>query len=106
MPDKIISYIGFAIRARKIKMGVNACNTIKGGVGLFVLCHTAQKNTVKEAISLAKKHGVKIVLSKTYLLEDVVHKENCKLVAILDRQLSKAILNNLNEHFVIWEADI
>ena len=107
MPEKIISYIGFAIRARKVKLGVNAAGTAKQGmIKLIVLCHTASENTVKEAISIAKKHHAKIVLSKTYSVEDIVYKQNCKLVAILDKGLAKAISDNLNEHFVILEADI
>ena len=104
MQDKIVSYIGFAVKARKVKLGVNAIDTVKSGVCLLVVCASAAKNTQKEAVSFAKKFNCKLVISKTYLLEDIVHKENCKLMAILDRQLAKAILNNLNEHFVISEA--
>jgi len=106
MPEKIISYIGFALRARKVKLGVNAAETAKiGAIKLLVLCSTASENTVKDAKSLAKKHGAKIVLSRQIPVEEIVHKENCKLIALLDGQLSKAILNNLNEHFVILEAE-
>ena len=104
MQDKIISYIGFAVKARKVKMGVNAVDTVKKGVHLLVLCASAAQNTQKEATSFAKRFNCKIVLCKTYLLENIVHKENCKLIAITDRQFANAILNNLNEHFVILEA--
>ncbi len=104
MPDKILSYIGFALKARKVKMGVNACNTIKGRVPVFILCKSASPNTQKDAIALAKKHGSKIILSINSL-ENIVGKQNCQLIAITDNQLSKAILNNLNEHFVILEAE-
>ena len=107
MPEKIISYIGFAIRARKVKLGVNAAQTAKQGmIKLIVLCHTASENTVKETISLAKKHHSKIVVSKTHLVEDIVCKSNCKLIALLDKGLAKAVLDNLNENFVILEAEI
>ena len=107
MPEKIVSYIGFAIRARKVKLGVNAADSAKvGTIKLLVLCSTAAKNTVKEAVSLSKKHGAKIVLSKLFTVEEITHKEKCKLIAVLDKELSGAILNNLNEHFVILEADI
>ena len=104
--DKIVSYVGFAIRARKAKLGVNAAATVKKGIYVFILCHTAQKNTVKEVVSMAKKHDAKIVLSKYYTVEQMTGKENCKTIAVLDKELSKAIYNNLNEHFVILEAEI
>ena len=104
MADKILSYIGFAIRARNVKMGVNSCETLKGRVPLFILCKSASLNTQKDAISLAKKHNSKIVVSVNPL-EEIVCKQNCKLIAITNNELAKAILNNLNEHFVILEAE-
>lgn len=103
--EKIISYIGFAIRARKVKLGVNAALTAKPhSIKLIVLCHTASENTVKDAIGIAKKHHAKIVLSKASKVEDIVCKNNCKLIAVLDVGLAKAITDNLNENFVILEA--
>lgn len=106
MTEKIVSYLGFALRARKVKLGVNSAQSVKNGIYLIILCHTASPNTVKEAHSLAKKHHAKIVVSTYYTVETLTNKENCKLIAVCDRQFSTAILNNLNEHFVISEADI
>ena len=104
-PEKIVSYIGFALRARKIKAGVNAIGTVKRGIYLLIMGESAAPNTKKEALSLAARHHAKIVVTKDILLADIVGKENCKLVALTDRNLSRAILDNLNEHFVILEAN-
>ena len=106
MTEKILTYIGFALRARKITLGVNSITAERKRVYLLILCDSASENTKKDAASLARKFHAKLVVSKDYLLEEIVHKENCKLVALLDRELSKEILNHLNEHFVLAEADI
>lgn len=98
--SKIETYIGFAIKSQKIRSGVNAIGTVKSGISLLVLCSSASDNCVKEAQKLARKHGARIVRSKK-LIEDIVGKENCKLVAILDENLAKGILDNLDDNFSI-----
>ena len=97
--SKILTFIGFSIRARKVRSGVNAIKTLKGGVPLLILCHTASDNTLKDAVKLSKKLSARLVISKTYKIEDVIKKEHCKLIAIQDNSLAKAILDNLDCHF-------
>lgn len=97
--DKIYTFIGFAIRSGKYRAGVNAVNLQRGKIPLILLCDSASQNTKQDAVKLAKKFGSKIILSLDKL-EDLFYKENCKVVAILDEQLAKAILDNLNDKFV------
>ncbi len=100
MQDKIYTYIGFAIKAGKVRTGVNAITTLKGDIPLLLLCGSASDNTKKDVLKLAKKHNSVIVTSLSDKLEDIFRKDNCKLAAILDASLAKAILDNLNEKFV------
>ncbi len=99
MADKLRTYIGFAIKAGKVRTGVNAIGTLKGRIPLLILCSTASENTVKDAVKLSKKHSAAIVVSND-LVADLFNKENCKLAAILDQSLANAILDNLNDKFV------
>lgn len=102
MPNgKIATYIGFARRARKVKVGVNAISTVKGRIPLMLVCATASENTLSDAKSLAKKHGAKLVMTKSITVEDFFDKENARLAAILDDSLAKAILENLTEEYQI-----
>lgn len=98
------SYIGFALRAGKYRCGVNAISTLKD-VKLLILCSTAAKNTRKEAEKLARQFHCKIVLSKAKTVEELTGKENCKLMAITDASLAKAIMDNLNGDFTQFEAE-
>lgn len=97
--SKPLTFIGFAIKARKVRSGVNAIETLKGGVKVLILCATASKNTVDEVVKISKKLSAPIVISKTYKVEDIIKKPNCKLLAIQDESLGNAVLQNLDQHF-------
>lgn len=97
--SKLLTYIGFAIRARKVRSGVNAISTLKGGVKVLIICGTASENTFNDAVKLSTKLRAPLVVSKTYKVEEIIKKEHCKLLAIQDESLGKAILDNLDSHF-------
>ncbi len=96
--SKPLTFIGFALRARKVRSGVNAIQTLKK-VKVLVICKTASQNTFSDAVKLAKKFGAPLIVSNTYKIEDIVKKENCKLLAIQDESLGNAVLQNLDSHF-------
>lgn len=103
--SKILSYIGFAIRAGEYRLGVNAIYTVKK-TKLLILCGTAAKNTVKEAVKLSKKFNCDIVVAKTITIEEITGKEHCKLMAITDASLAKAIKENLDGNFTRFEPEV
>lgn len=98
MRSKVESYVGFAIRAGKYRCGVGAVSTLKKA-NLLILCATAAKNTRDEAVKLAKKFHCPMILSDKYTVESLSGKENCKLMAITDASLAKAIRDNTEEGF-------
>lgn len=102
--SKVETFIGFAIRAGKFRLGVNAIGTIKKA-DLFIMCDSISDNGKKDAIKLARKFHVKIVISKKMKLEDLTAKENCKLMAITDKSLATAILDNLDENFTEYRME-
>ena len=95
---KAQTFIGFAIRARKCKIGTNAVATLKKA-NLVIVCYTASENTKQEADKLAKKFNCPSIETVGIKLEDITHKENAKVMAIADRQLSQAILDNSENDF-------
>ena len=95
--NKIFTYVGFARRAGKFKAGLNAIKTVKKGVELLILCHTASSNAIKEAEKLSERFFCPMYKTITFTVEDMMDKENCKLVAILDYELAKAIISNAGE---------
>lgn len=105
---KVFTYLGFAKKAGKIKAGVNSISTLRGNIPLMIICDSASDNTKKEALSLSKKHGSKLLLTKEVTVEELINKENCKLVAVIDDSLAKAIIELIesvkNDRFVFLEA--
>lgn len=99
--EKIMSYIGFAIKKGSVRTGVNVAKTIKQPVPLMILCGSASDNTVDEVLALSKKFNAKVIRTKDITVEEIFNKENCKLAVITDYGLAKAIINNVNEHFVL-----
>ncbi len=97
--SKALTFIGFAMRTGKFRIGANAAATLKRA-DLVIVCKTASDNTKKEADKLARKFHCPIIETKEITLEDVTHRENAKVMAIADKSLSRAILSNLDDDFI------
>ena len=98
--SKVETFIGFSIRAKKLIAGANAIRESKGLYLMFV-CNTASENSQKDAQKLAKSKGIPLVLIKKGTAEDLVLRANCKMFAIADKDLAKAIEANLDENFEV-----
>ncbi|MBQ8426567.1 MAG: hypothetical protein IJX16_02270 [Clostridia bacterium] len=97
--SKSETFIGFAMRTGKFRIGVNACGTLKKA-SLMIVCGTASENTVKDAVKLAKRFGCPILSPKEKTLEQITHRENAKVMAIADKELAKAVLDNSEKDFI------
>lgn len=96
MAGKIESYLGFCIKARKIALGSGTVELIKKGVYLIMVCSSASQNTVEFAVKMKNRFSCPLVVCKCGL-ENVVHKAGCKIAAIKDAHLAKAILENVDD---------
>ncbi len=96
---KAETFIGFAIRARKFRIGVNASLTLKTA-NLVIVCNSASDNTKKDADKIAKKFKCPILETKVKKLEELTHRENAKVMSVCDKKLAEAILSNSEEDFI------
>ena len=96
---KTETFIGFAVRARAVKIGVNACATLKSAK-LVIVCHTASENTVNDALKLAKRFHCRIIKTVDKPLSNYVHRENAKVTAITDLKLAQAIIGGITDDFI------
>lgn len=78
---------------------MNAVQTLKR-IDLLIVCHTASDNTKEQAIKVAKKYKCPILETKGVTLEQLVYKENAKVMAVSDKALSKAILENSEKDLI------
>ena len=95
--NKIFTYVGFAKRAGKLKAGTNAIKTLRNGVYLIIVCKTASENASKEAVKLSQRFYCPLLITKTFTVEELIGKENCKMLAVSEPELAKAILSNVGE---------
>ena len=89
MKTKAETLVGFAIRANKCRFGVNSIASLKRAE-LLIVCLTASDNTKKEALKLSKKLSAKLYVS-VKPLEEITYKENCKLIAVTDKNFAEPI---------------
>ena len=96
---KVETFIGFAMRTGKFRIGANAAATLKKA-SLMIVCNTASENTKKDAEKLAKKFNCPLIEPINKTLEQMTHRDNAKVMAIADKELSKAILDNSEKDFI------
>lgn len=92
--DKIESYIGFAIKSGKILYGLDNIQNYRKKIHLLLLCPSAGDNLKKETEYLSEKRNLTLITTDVPL-EQLTHKMNCKLAAILSYSLAKAVTDNI-----------
>ena len=96
---KAQTFIGFAMKTGKFKIGTNAVQTLKRAY-LVIVCHTASDNTKKESEKLARKFQAPLLETVEIPLSNYVHRENAKVMAIADKNLAQAIQDNAENYFI------
>ncbi len=91
---KIKSYIGFAIKARKILYGLDNITMSKKKPYLLLVDASFSPNSQKKLASYAQNNEIPII---NYSLEAVIPDRNCKAVGIMEKNLASAVLKELKE---------
>lgn len=89
--NRIAAYFGFAKRAGKLTLGVNAAETLKKSVYLLAADRETQKNSRKIIEKLQAKFSCPLIWFDG--LGELVQKSGCRLAAVREENLAKAILN-------------
>ena len=97
--SKAQTFIGFAMRTGNFKIGANAVATLKRAY-VMIVCKSASDNTKKQAEKLAKNFHCPLLETTQNTLEEITHRENAKVMAIADKSLSNAILDNSEKDFI------
>ena len=102
MTNKLETLLGFAVKSGKIVFGFdNLCETTKN-VKIVVCSPSVNQKVEQKLIKLCEYKGWKLI--KTIdLVEDLIHRENCKVVGIVDKNMSAEILKLENIKIVTGE---
>ena len=96
---KAQTFIGFAIRTGKFKIGFNAVMTLKKA-DLIIVCKTASENSKKQAEKLARRFNAPLLQTVENTLSELTHRENAKVMAIAEKNLAKAVIDNSENQFI------
>ncbi len=99
--SKVETFIGFCIKAGKLTLGAGAINTLKNGVFLLIVSGDASENTKKLAVKFKNRLLCPLLICKSGF-DTVVNKPDCKMAAVRDKQLAKAILDNLDNNYELY----
>lgn len=103
--DKVNTFIGFCVKARKIALGSGAIGVLRGGVHLILLCSSAAKNTSKLALKYSKRFSCPLMICNCGL-ENAVNKPGCKIAAVRDKNLANAIIANACKEYEIYAGGV
>ncbi len=92
MNGKIETYIGFAIKKGSVVYGCDNISRYRKRIYLILQTRSLSDNSQAVLKSTAEKRGCPLRQIDDY---DALAKRNCKALAICDKSLSAAILDNL-----------
>ena len=89
--------MGFSIKSGKVVFGLDKLQEYFKPVKLVIVCSTVAENTYKKLKTLCEYNKWKMVqLNDGIILGSVIGRDNCKVLAMTDKNLSKAVLDLTN----------
>ena len=105
MRDKIDSLIGFAIKAGKVIYGGDTFESSRKRCYLIVMCRTTADNTQKKVLYTASEKNIPVIFSEKPL-QDAVGRNNCKVIAVTDKQMAQAMIKHTNENYRLYSSEV
>ena len=92
MNSKVESYIGFAIKKGSVVFGCDGIKSSKKHLLLLLYTPTLSDNSLSTLKQVAERLGCPLAQIDDY---ETLRKKNCKALAVCDKSLACAILENL-----------
>ncbi len=90
--NKIETYLGFCIKARKIIFGTEMISRQRKGIKLLVMDGSMGANSRKIMVKAQETHGCPLLETAEDALGEWTHKAAVKGLAVTDESLAKAII--------------
>lgn len=92
--SKAETFIGFSIKSRKIVWGLDNVLKLRSTPKLIIVCKTLMENSEKKLTAYALQKSVKVLKLINKTLDEVVGRQNCKVIALTDTNLAQAVIDN------------
>lgn len=93
--DKLKAYLGFAIKSGNVIFGVDKLFESKKTPVLTLVCHTQNEKVYGKIEKFCNLNKINLIKLSNLTLSDLVGRDNCKVISILDINLAQAIENEL-----------
>lgn len=93
--EKIKSYLGFAIRSGEIIFGYDKLMDSRKIPGLVIVCSTQNDKVACKVHRYCDERNITFIQLKDMVLGDLIGRDNCKVVGIVNRNLAQALENEL-----------
>lgn len=90
---KIKAYLTFSIRSGKIIFGVDKLMTSKKLPIVVLICSTQNEKVTNKVIRFCESNNIKVIKMVDLVLADIIGRDNCKVVGLLDYNLANAVMN-------------
>ena len=105
MNDKVASLIGFAVKANKLIYGVDELIEGKRKRYLIIYCHTLSDRSKAAVKEVALRDKVPLIETKGKKLEEIVYKNNCKVIGVSNKQMADAIIEYITEDYLLIKLE-
>lgn len=95
--NKLISYIGFAIKSGKVIFGYDNLFKAKKMPYAIVYCHTLSEKMKNKLELFANLKKIKLIPLENFILSDIIKRDNCKVLGICDENLAKVISTEIDD---------
>ena len=92
---KIITYLGFCIRARKIVFGVDEIETLRKGAYLLIVDGGLGASSLKTVVKASEKLACPLLVTESGALGEHLQRPAVKAVALKEKNLAAAILSEV-----------
>lgn len=88
---KIESYLGFAIRSGNVIFGYDKLFDCKKTPKLVLVCSTQNEKVSNKVLNFCTDNNIECIKLDNLILSDLIKRENCKVIGVLDENLANAI---------------
>lgn len=93
--NKVKTYLGFAIKSKKILFGYDNIITYKKNQKLILVSSSVNEKVSTKINSFAERNNISIINLTDITVEELIGRENSKIISVLDENLSDAIIKEL-----------
>jgi hypothetical protein len=94
LENKVATYLGFALKSNKVIFGFDNLKVYNKKLYLIITCCSANEKYITFAKEKKLETKCDVYKTNNIILDDLIHKSNCKIIGVKSKDLATAITNN------------